>query len=55
MKTPIAPKSSAGLAQRRNPSLSNSKKELRAISMIVIREPESRGAGAEKPNRRNAF
>ena len=55
MKTSIAPNSSEGRAQRRNPSLSNSKEESREISMVVIREPGRRGARAEKPDRRNAF
>ena len=55
MKTSIAPNSSEGRAQRRNPSLSYSKEESREISMVVIREPGRRGARAEKPDRRNAF
>ena len=55
MKTSIAPTSSEGRAQRRNPSLSNSKEESREISMVVIREPGRRGARAEKPDQRNAF
>ena len=55
MKTSMAPNSSEGRAQRRNPSLSNSKEESREISMIVTREPGRRGARAEKPDRRNAF
>ena len=55
MKTSIAPNSSEGRAQRRNPSLSNSKEESREISMVVIREPGRRGARAEKPDRRNVF
>ena len=48
MKTSIAPNSSEGRAQRRNPSLSNSKEESREISMVVIREPGRSGAKAEK-------
>ena len=55
LKTSIAPNSSEGRAQRRNPSLSNSKEESREISIVVIREPGRRGARAEKPDRRNAF
>ena len=56
-KTSIAPNSSESRAQRRNPSLPNSKEESREISMVtvVIREPGRRGARAEKPDRRNAF
>ena len=49
MKTSIAPNSSEGRAQRRNPSLSNSKEESREIGMVVIREPGRREARAEKP------
>ena len=48
MKTSIASNSLEGRAQRRNPSLSNSKEESREISMVVIREPGRRGARAEK-------
>ena len=55
IKTSIAPKSSEGRAQRRNPALSNSKEESREISMVVIRDPGRRGARAEKPDWRNAF
>ena len=40
MKTYIAPNSSESRAQRRNPSLLNSKEESREISMVVIREQE---------------
>ena len=55
MITSIAPKSSEGRAQRRNPSLSNSKEESREIGMVFAKEPGHRGARAEKPDRRNAF
>ena len=44
MKTSIAPNFSEGRAQRRYPSLSNSKGESKEISIVVIREPGSRGA-----------
>ena len=43
MKTSIAPNSSDGRAQRRNPSLLNSKEESREISMVVIRDAEELG------------
>ena len=52
INTFVAPNFSEGRAQRRNPSLSNSKEESKKIS---IREPGRRGARAEKPERRNAF
>ena len=55
IKTSIAPNFSDGRAQRRNPSLSNSKEESREISMVVIKEPGRRRARAEMPDRRNAF
>ena len=55
MKTSIAPNSLEGRAQRRNPSLSNSKEESRKISMVVIREPGRREGRTEKPDGRNAF
>ena len=51
MKTSIAPNFSEGRAQKRSPSLSNSKKDSREIGMVVIRELRHRGARAEKPDR----
>ena len=47
MKTSKAPNLSEGRAQRRNPSLSNSKEESGEISMVVIRESGCRGANEE--------
>ena len=55
IKTSIAPKSSEGRAQRRNPSLSNSKEESREIGMVVIRELGRKWAWAEMPDLSNAF
>ena len=55
MTISIAPNSSEGRAQRRNPYLSNLKRRVKGISMVVIRDPGRRGTKAKMSDRRNVF